>query len=267
MDPASPGQACRNGDFRLLLDVQPGVKLCNIDADAFGPVSEGIVLFTDELSSDGAAYRVDLAALEQAVPPAVDIPSIDPAAVMTKPGFVEHLGTWPDVSNCGAMERYSAAHAQSGNLALYVASQGCGWCNLDDPATPFVDEACGQSPCCGDEPCRCLAGDFCRQTDRHNRVILFQPGLPARTVASWMGYGSNASGLTLESRWLAWKENPQGHSDLMLYDTARGLGRRLTFHISDQREPVLGRLPDGLHLFWEDNRLGATQIFHTLVEE
>jgi hypothetical protein len=207
---------------------------------------------------------MNLLALEQVAPPAPGY--TDVVGLVGQPGFVQELGVFQDVEGgCSPFDQRAAIDVESGNMALMFDTNKCYRCFNDNPATDGISENCGTPPCCGDSPCVCAAGDSCRDYSDYKGITVFSPGLNPRDIyAKFTHSGPNR--LDLEGHWVVFQERVGGQDDLMLVNLQRGTGRRLTYHITDQTFPVLGRFPDGLHLFWMDGRLGAAQIFHTVLE-
>jgi len=264
MDPDSTGAPCASGSFRVLLRFDAPTRICNFNVDENAGQMEAVLFAINENTNVGVVYRLDLAALEQASPPAQGY--TDVVNLVGDPGFIQELGVYNGIGGgCSPFDERAVIDVESGNSAVLLKSNECQRCSGDNPATSGLNEGCGSSPCCGGSPCVCAAGDSCLDYNDFTRIAVYSPGKNPRDVYAKFVHGGPTR-VAIEGRWVAFQEQINGQDDLMLVDLQNGTERRLTYHITGQNFPLFGRFPDGLHLFWIDGRLGATQIFHTVLE-
>jgi hypothetical protein len=224
MDPGSADAPCRSGSFRVLLRFEDDARICNFNLDGDATRQEVILHLLNEGTHVGAAYRVDLLALEQAGGPARAY--TDVVGLEGEPGFIQAAGVFSQLGyDCSPFDERTAIDIESGNMVLLY------------------------------------------RRDDTKEIVVFSPGQAARSVyAESVQGGGGPSRVDIAGRWVVFQERVGNQDDLMLVDLQTGRKRRLTYHITDQTFPTLGRFPDGLHLFWVDGRLGAAQIFHTVLE-
>ena len=264
MDPNSTGAPCASGAFRVLLRFDAPTRICNFNVDEHAGQMEAILFVVNKDTAVGVVYRLDLLALEAASPPAQGYTEV--VGLVGEPGFIQELGVFSGIEGgCSPFDERAVIDVESGNQAVLVDANACQRCSSDNPATSGLNEGCASSPCCGDDPCVCAAGDSCLDPNDFTRITVFSPGKNPRDVYAKFIHGGPTR-VAIEGRWVAYQEQINGQDDLMLVDLQNGTGRRLTYHITGQNFPLFGRFPDGLHLFWMDGRLGAAQIFHTLLE-